>query len=65
MPAKQLYLPVPALLPESEEKQEQDDSKSKYEMDEIPTPYHASRDKIIANKFYEGNEDRNEEYEEI
>ena len=48
-----------------EEKQEQDDSKSKYEMDEIPTPYHASRDKIIANKFYEGNEDRNEEYEEI
>ena len=49
-----------------EEKQVQDnESESKYEMDEIPTPYHASRDKIIANKFYEGNEDRNEEYEEI
>lgn len=49
-----------------EEKQVQDnESESKYEMDEIPTPYHASRDKIIVNKFYEDDEDRNEEYEEI
>ena len=49
-----------------EEKQVQDnESESKYEMDEIPTPYHASRDKIIVNKFYEGNEDSNEEFEDL
>ena len=51
--------------PETKNDELSSNSEVKYEMDEIPTPYHASRDKIIANKFYEGNEDRNEEYEEI
>ena len=27
----------------------------KYEMDDIPIPYHASRDKDIVNKFYDDN----------
>lgn len=50
---------------ENNEEQVQKNSEvSKYEMDEIPAPYHASRDKIIVNKIY-GEEDRGEEYEEI
>lgn len=50
---------------ETSRQEQKDDTEQKYEMDEIPTPYHASRDKIIVNKFYEDDEDRSEEYEEI